>query len=80
MQINEKCLPCLVNQAVRVAELTGQVYPVFADLVRELEAEYGTLICRELCAPQGDFEGRARKKSCQQMIGYCCRLVEKYAE
>lgn len=23
MQINEKCLPCLVNQAVRVAELTG---------------------------------------------------------
>lgn len=40
MQINEKCLPCLVNQAVRVAEIAGVedrhalYHEIFAELAR----------------------------------------------
>jgi C_GCAxxG_C_C family probable redox protein len=64
----------------RISQLNTEVYPVFADMIHEIEGEYGTLICRELCAPHGDFEGRTRKKSCQQLIGYCCRMAEKYAD
>ena len=64
----------------RVRQLGEEVYPAFAPMIREMEAEYGTLICSELSAPHGDFDGRPRKKNCMQMIGYCCRLAEKYAE
>ena len=64
----------------RVRQLNEETYPPFAAMIREMEAEYGTLICAELSAPHGDFDGRSRKKSCQQMIGHCCRLAEKYAE
>jgi len=63
----------------RVRQLNEETYPPFAAMIREMEAEYGTLICAELSAPHGDFDGRSRKKSCQQMIGHCCRLAEKYA-
>lgn len=66
--------------AERIARLNGEVYPPVAGLIREIEGDYGTLICGELSAPHGDFEGRTRKKSCQQFIGYCCRLAEKYAD
>ena len=64
----------------RITQLNDQVYPAFAPMIREMEEEFGTLICAELSAPHGDFDGRARKKSCMQMIGHCCRLAEKYAE
>lgn len=65
--------------AERIAHKANDVYPCVGDMIREIEGEYGTLICRELSAPHGDFDGKARKKSCQQFIGYCCRLAEKYA-
>ena len=64
----------------RITQLNDQVYPAFAPMIREMEEEFGTLICAELSAPHGDFDGRARKKSCMQMIAQCCRLAEKYAE
>ena len=63
----------------RVKQLQGEIYPVFGDMIREIEAQYGTLICRELSDPFGDFEGKARKKNCMQMIGYCAAIAEKYA-
>lgn len=65
--------------AERIAQLKEEVYPPVGALIHEIEHDYGTLICKELSAPHGDFEGRARRKSCQQFIGYCCRLAEKYA-
>ena len=65
--------------AERISQKVEEVYPCVSALIREVEAEYGTLICRELSAPHGDFDGKARKKSCQQFIGYCCRLAEKHA-
>ena len=64
----------------RITQLNEEVYPSFAPMIREMEQEFGTLICAELSAPHGDFDGRARKKSCMQMIAHCCRLAEKYAE
>lgn len=68
----------LETPAERIAHKRDTVYPAVGDMIREIEGEYGTLICKELSAPHGDFDGRVRKKSCQQFIGYCCRLVEKY--
>jgi C_GCAxxG_C_C family probable redox protein len=65
--------------AERIREL-GEIYPFYADMVREIEDNFGTLICRELCAPHGDFEGKARRKNCQEMVGYCAALAAKYAE
>ncbi|WPC44293.1 C-GCAxxG-C-C family protein [Clostridium sp. JS66] len=64
--------------AERAQELK-EVYAPFADMVNEIEKNYGTLICKELSAPYGDFESRERKKNCQQIIGYCTSLVAKYA-
>lgn len=63
----------------RVQQLQGEIYPVFGALINEIQEEYGTLICRELSDPFGDYEGKARKKNCMQMIGYCAGIAEKYA-
>ena len=63
----------------RVKQLTSKIYPVFGCLIKEIEEEYGTLICRELSDPFGDFKSKNRKKNCMQIIGYCASLAEKYA-
>lgn len=63
--------------AERIQELKG-IYAIVGDMVREIEAHYGTLICRELSDPLGAFEGKARKKNCMEIIGYCSGLVMKY--
>ena len=57
------------TMAERIQELNG-IYDIVGRMVEEIKDEYGTLICSELAAPHGDFEGKTRKKSCMQMIGY----------
>ena len=57
-----------------------QVYVPFKEMVQEIEQHYGTLICKELSAPHGDFAGKERKKNCKQVISYCAGLVAKYAQ
>lgn len=64
--------------AERAHELKD-VYAPFGDMINEIEDTYGTLICKELSNPHGDFQSRERKKNCQQIIGYCASLVAKYA-
>ncbi|MGN0133391.1 MAG: C-GCAxxG-C-C family protein [Anaerotignum sp.] len=63
----------------RIAELQD-IYAVVGKMVNEIKDEYGTLICSELSDPLGDWEGKARKKNCMQMITYCAGLAAKYAE
>ena len=69
----------LETPAERIAHKREEVYPSVSMLIQEIEGEFGSLICRELSDRHGDFGSRERKKSCQQLIGYCCSLVEKYA-
>lgn len=64
--------------AERASELK-EVYSPFTDLIREIESEYGTISCKELSAPHGEFDGKERKKNCQQIIGYCAALAAKYS-
>ena len=63
----------------RIAELQD-IYGVVGKMVNEIKDEYGTLICSELSDPHGDWEGKARKRNCMQMITYCAGLAAKYAE
>ncbi len=63
----------------RIQEIQ-QIYGPFGDMIREIEQQYGTLICKELSAPHGDFAGKERKKNCKQIISYCAGLAAKYAE
>lgn len=67
------------TRAARSAELS-KVYPLFHELVTEIEDHCGSLICRELSAPHGDFESKARRQSCLEMIGYCAGLAAEYAD
>lgn len=62
----------------RIVELK-EIYAVIGEMIKEIEGEYGTLICKELSDPLGEFEGKARKKNCMQIIGYCSGLAMKYA-
>lgn len=64
--------------AERISELRS-VYSLVGEMVHEIEAHYGTLICKELSAPLGEFEGKARKKNCMEIIGYCSGLAMEYA-
>ena len=57
------------TMAERIQELNG-IYDIVGRMVEEIKDEYGTLICSELAAPHGDFEGKTRKKSCMQMMGW----------
>lgn len=63
----------------RAAELKD-VYKPFASMINEIQDNYGTLICKELSDPHGDFECKSRKKSCQQIVGFCAALAEKYTK
>ena len=63
----------------RIKYLQESIYPIFGEMVNEMKEEYGTLICNELSNPFGDFECKARKKNCMQMIAYCASIAEKYA-
>ena len=64
----------------RIKHLQGDIYPVFGDMVKEIEGEYGTLICNEMSQPFGDFDSKPRKKNCMEIIAYCAKLACKYAE
>lgn len=57
-----------------------EIYAPFAEMIGEVKERYGTIICSELSAPMGAFEGKARKKNCQEIIGYAASLVAKYTE
>lgn len=65
--------------AQRIQELNG-IYDIVGEMVHEMEDKFGTLICSELSAPHGDFESKARKKSCMQMIGDCAEIAMRYIE
>lgn len=64
----------------RIAELNSEdgIYQIFRRYMEEIEARYGTVVCRELSQAY-DWEGKPRKKNCQEIIGYCAALATKYA-
>lgn len=64
----------------RAMQLRGEVYPRFAELLEEVRAQYGTVLCAELTNQHADFDAPARKKSCMEIITYCAELVAKHAE
>ena len=64
----------------RIKHLQQDIYPVFGKMINEIETKYGTLICREMSQPFGDFESKPRKKNCMEIISYCAQLACKYAE
>jgi C_GCAxxG_C_C family probable redox protein len=61
----------------RITEIRESYIP-FAEMIKEMEDKYGTLICSELSAPHGEFEGKTRKRNCMQMIGDCAAITQKY--
>ncbi|MBR3784845.1 MAG: C_GCAxxG_C_C family protein [Firmicutes bacterium] len=65
---------------MRIKHLQGDIYPVFEKLIKEIEAEYGTLICREMSKQYDDFDSKPRMKNCMEIIAYCARTVIRHAE
>lgn len=65
------------TMAERIQELQ-KIYEIEGRMVEEIKEKYGTLICSELSAPMGDFEGKTRKKNCMQMIGECTEIAMRY--
>ena len=64
----------------RINHLQNEIYPIFGEMIEEIETKYGTLICKEMSQPFGDFESKPRKKNCMEIISYCAELTAKYAE
>lgn len=64
----------------RIKDLQGNIYPVFGEMIKETESQYGTLICSEMSQPFGDFDSKPRKKNCMEIIAYCARQACKYVE
>lgn len=68
------------EMGARIKHLQGEIYPVFGEMIEEIEGHYGTLICKEMSAPFGDFDAKPRLKNCMEIIAYCAQLTVKYAE
>ena len=68
------------EMAARVKQLQGEIYPVFGQMVEEMKAHFGTLICSEMAQQFEDFDSKPRKKNCMETIAYCAALAVKYAE
>ena len=48
--------------------------------IEEIEAKYGTLICKEMSKQFDDFESKPRMKNCMEIIAYCAKTLVKHAE
>lgn len=69
------------DMAARVAKLQKEIYPMFGDLVRDIQAENeGNLLCKEFTAPYEDFAGKPRRKFCMTLIEECARMAVKHAD
>lgn len=68
------------EMGARIKQLQGEIYPVFGQMIEEMEAHFGTLICKEMSQQFDDFESKPRKKNCMETIAYCAALAVKYAE
>ncbi len=68
------------EMAARVKQLQGEIYPVFGQMVEEMKAHFGTLICSEMAQQFEDFDSKPRKKNCMEAIAYCAAIAVKYAE
>ena len=68
------------EMAARLKQLQGEIYPVFGQMVEEMKAHFGTLICSEMAQQFEDFDSKPRKKNCMETIAYCAALAVKYAE
>ena len=64
----------------RISHLQNGIYPCFAEMVEEIEGEYGTLICSEMSRSYEDFDSKPRMKNCMQITAYCAGLAVKYTE
>lgn len=64
----------------RVKNLQKNIYPLFGAMIHEIEDKYGTLICRDMSEPFGDFDSKPRKKNCMEITAYCASIACKYAE
>lgn len=69
------------DMAQRIAVLQQEIYPVFGDLVREIQAEHdNVMLCKDLTAPLGDFEDKPRRRFCLNLIGACAGIATKHAD
>lgn len=68
------------EMGARIKQLQGEIYPVFGQMVEEIKAHFGTLICSEMNQQFDDFDGKPRKKNCMEAIAYCAAIAVKYAE
>ena len=68
------------EMGARIQHLQGDIYPVFGKMVNEIEDKYGTLICREMSQPFGDFDSKPRKKNCMETVSYTHLDVYKRQE
>ena len=75
---NPLALPTLEERVSELNDPEG-VYQNFTRLVKEFEAEYGTILCRELTTGFEEFNSKERKKHCQQITGFAAGLAVKYA-
>ena len=68
------------EMGARIKQLQGEIYPLFGQMVEEIKAHFGTLICSEMAKQFDDFDSKPRKKNCMESIAYCAALAVKYAE
>ena len=68
------------EMGARIKHLQGEIYPIFGQMIEEIKAHFGTLICSEMNQQFDDFDGKPRKKNCMEAIAYCASMAVKYAE
>ena len=64
----------------RIKNLQGEIYPVFAEMIGEIEGKYGTLICKEMSKQFDEFDSKPRMRNCMEIVGYCAQQAVKYGE
>lgn len=68
------------EMGAKIKALHNEIYPDFGKMACEIEAQYGTLICKEMSREFEDFDSKPRKKNCMAITAYCAQMVVKYAE
>ena len=61
-------------------EVAGKYYRRYNQMVHDFIRDNQSALCREICAPYGDFHEKARRVNCMKLIGRAAAMAYDYLQ
>ncbi len=72
--------PWATPEADRGSEVARKYYRRYNRIVHDFIADNGSALCKDICAPLGDFHDKARRVNCMKLIGRAAAQAYDYLQ